>query len=78
MPYPSDVTNKQWSLIASYFELKRNFGRPLTHSRREIVNAIFYMTKAGCQWRMLPHEFPCWSTVYYYFQKWNKEGIWEK
>ncbi|HLD95914.1 MAG TPA: transposase [Alphaproteobacteria bacterium] len=56
MPYPSDVTNKQWSLIASYFEPKRNFGRPLTHSRREIVNAIFYMTKAGCQWRMLSSE----------------------
>ena len=72
MNYPTNLSDKQWLLVKPYFEQKRKFGRPLTQERREIVNAILYLSKAGCQWRMLPPSFPCWSTVYYYFQKWNK------
>ena len=53
-------------------------GEPLTHERREILNAILYITKSGCQWRMLPKDFPPWQTVYDYFQQWCKKGIWEK
>ena len=78
MLYPSDVTDKKWDQIKGFFEQKRVFGRPLRHDRRKIVNAIFYVTRSGCQWRMLPKDFPPWEVVYYYFQKWNREGIWEQ
>ena len=77
MVYPSDLTDKEWLLIKDYFEQKRAFGRPLKHDRRSIVNAIFYVTKSGCQWRMLPKDFPPWQTVYDYFKQWCTAGIWE-
>ena len=50
-------------------------GRPRTHSPREILNAIFYLLKSGCQWRLLPHDFPRWPTVYHYFRKWRLEKV---
>ncbi len=78
MNYPTDLTDKEWDLIKGYFEQKRVFGRPLTYERRYMVNAILYLTKSGCQWRMLPLEYPPWTTVYAYFRKWSDEGIWEK
>ena len=78
MSYPSDVTAKQWNQIKGFFEQKRVFGRPLKYDRREMVNAIFYVTKSGCQWRMLPNDFPPWQVVYYYFQMWNRDGTWEQ
>ena len=77
MVYPSDLTDKEWFLIKEYFDQKRVFGRPLKHARRSIVNAIFYVTKSGCQWRMLPKDFPPWQTVYDYFKQWCVTGIWE-
>jgi putative transposase len=78
MTYPSDLRDNEWALVKGYFEQGRAFGRPLERDRREIVNAIFYVTKSGCQWRMLPSDFPPWQTVYYYFHRWCTEGIWEK
>ena len=75
MVYPSDLTDKEWLLIKEYFEQKRAFGRPLTHERRSIVNAILYVTKSGCQWRMLPKDFPPWETVYYYFKQWRSRNL---
>nr|WP_233097868.1 IS5 family transposase [Dictyobacter vulcani] len=53
-------------------------GRPRTTDLREVVNAIWYVLRTGCQWRMLPHEFPPWSTVWYYFRIWRKAGVWEQ
>ena len=52
-------------------------GRPRIHSPREILNAIFYVLRSGCQWRLLPHDFPRWPTVYYYFRQWRMDGTWE-
>lgn len=78
MVYPSDLTDKEWLLLNKYFDQKRVFGRPLKHSRRRIVNAVFYVTKSGCQWRMLPKDFPPWQTVYDYFKQWCVAGIWEE
>ena len=72
------MTAKQWNQIKGFFEQKRVFGRPLKYDRREMVNAIFYVTKSGCQWRMLPNDFPPWQVVYYYFQMWNRDGTWEQ
>lgn len=78
MGYPSDLKDKEWLMIREYFEQRRIFGRPLSHDRRMIVNAIFYITKSGCQWRMLPKDFPPWQTVYDYFKRWSIEGTWEE
>ena len=78
MGYPSDLRNAEWEMIKGCFEPKRVFGRPLKYSKRDMVNAIFYVAKSGCQWRMLPKDFPPWSSVYKAFQMWNREGVWEK
>jgi transposase len=56
----------------------KGHGRPRTHSLREILNAVFYLLKSGCQWRLLPHDFPRWPTVYWYFRKWRIDGTWER
>jgi transposase len=53
------------------------FGRPRLHPVREILNAIFYVVRSGCAWRLLPHEFPAWQTAYHYFRLWRLDGTWE-
>jgi putative transposase len=55
-----------------------NEGRPRLHSLREILDAIFYLLKSGCPWRLLPHDFPPWQTVYHYFRSWRLDGVWER
>ena len=52
-------------------------GRPQSVDRREILNAIFYLVRGGIQWRMLPHDFPPWGTVHYYYRQWRRDGTWE-
>lgn len=66
-PYPTDLTDQQWQLIASLIPAAKNGGRPRTVDVREILNAIFYILVGGCAWRLLPHDFPSWSTVYVRF-----------
>lgn len=78
MSYPSDLTDAEWALIKRYFQPKDRRGSASTHPRRQIVNAILYVVRSGCQWRMLPHDFPPWKTVYDHFSKWNKRGVWEQ
>jgi len=56
----------------------KGHGRPRTHDLREILNAVFYLLKSGCQWRLLPHDFPRWPTVYHYFRTWRIDGTWER
>ena len=56
----------------------KGHGRPRTHDLREILNAVFYVLKSGCQWRLLPHDFPRWPTVYHYFRTWRIDGTWER
>ena len=53
-------------------------GRPRTPDMREVVNAIVYVLRSGCQWRMLPKEFPPHQTVYHYFWTWRQAGVWER
>jgi putative transposase len=55
---------------------KSNRGRKRKHPIWEILNAIFYIVRAGCAWRMLPHDLPPWKTVYHYFRRWRKDGTW--
>jgi transposase len=72
-PYPSDLTDEQWALIEPMVPVKAG-GRPVIHPRRRMVEAILYVDRAGCSWRMLPHDFPPWDTVYWYFRRWNADG----
>ena len=75
-PYPSDLTGEQWSLLMPLLSPPPEKGRPRQTDLREVVNAIFYINRAGCPWRMLPRDFPPWRTVYNYFETWKQEGVW--
>jgi putative transposase len=75
--YPSDLTDQQWAIIEPLIPVHR-VGRPRIHDMREILNAIFYITRAGCQWDMLPHDLPAKSTVYDHFAQWRADGTWQK
>jgi transposase len=74
--YASDVTDREWALIAPLLPEPRPGGRPRTTCLRRVVDAIFYLLQTGCQWRMLPRDFPPRSTVYGYFQAWITAGVW--
>jgi transposase len=74
--YASDVTDREWVLIAPLLPAPRTGGRPRTTCLRRVVDAIFYLLQAGCQWRMLPKDFPRRSTVYGYFRAWIAAGVW--
>jgi len=77
-PYPSDLTDEQWQIIAPLLPPAKPGGRPRTVDLRDIINAIFYLNRSGCAWRMLPHEFPPWGTVHYYARQWRLAGVWEE
>src|SRR5512144_1895480 len=72
--YPSDLTDAQWELIDPMVAVKPG-GRPAEHSRRRIVDAILYVIRTGCAWRQLPHDFPPWATVFWYFKRWREDGV---
>lgn len=76
--YASDSTDKEWAMIAPELAQADGPGRKRTVNLREIVNAIFYRTRTGCQWRMLPQEFPDWRHVWYYYKKWTSAGTWQR
>jgi putative transposase len=78
--YPSDLTDAEWELVAPWLEPDQQGkrGRRRTVPRREVVDAILYVPRTGCQWRYLPGEFPNWSTVYDYFSRWTDDGTWER
>ena len=73
--YPSDMTNAQWAIIEPLVPLPKHGGRPRTTDMREVINAIFYITRTGCQWRLLPQDFPPWTTVQGYFYEWSKTDV---
>jgi transposase len=74
--YASDVTDREWALIAPHLPAARTGGRPRSTCLRQVVNAVFYLLQTGCQWRMLPRDFPPRSTVYGYFRAWTAAGVW--
>ena len=73
--YPSDMTNAQWAVIEPLVPLPKHGGRPRTTDMREVINAISYIARTGCQWRLLPQPFPPWTTVQRYFYEWTKTGV---
>jgi putative transposase len=75
--YQSDLYDAEWSWLERHLPVPEFTGRPKTHSTREILNAIFYIVRGGCAWRLLPHDFPPWKTVYHYFRLWRLDGTWQ-
>jgi len=76
-PYPTDLSDKEWTLLEPLVPAVKDGGRPAHWERREIANAIFYVVRSGCTWRQLPHDLPPWQTVYYYFRTWRRDGTLE-
>src|SRR5271154_1802223 len=76
MRYTSDLTDTEWQLIDYCFPKPCLTGRPREHSYRELLNAIFYLSKTACQWRNLPENFAPWGTVYHYFRMGKRNGLW--
>src|SRR3954470_18759829 len=72
--YPSDLTDDQWALIEPHLPAEADFGRPRKTAMRDVVDAILYILRSGCQWRYLPIDFPPRSTVWRYFDRWRRDG----
>lgn len=76
--YPSDLTDEQWELLSGLIPSAKAGGRPRSVDMQAVVNGILYILCAGCAWRMLPHDFPAWKTVYHYFRQWRIDGTWQR
>src|SRR5215204_120053 len=76
--YSTDLTDAEWERLQLHVPPPNKRGRPKTHSTREILNAIFYLLKSGCAWRLLPRDFPPWETVYWWFRRWSLDGTFER
>src|SRR5512133_3933836 len=76
-PYPSDLTDEQWAIIEPQIPV-HTVGRPRTNSMREVLNALFYLNRSGCQWDLLPHDLPAKSTVSDDFAPWRDDGTWQR
>ena len=73
--YRTDLTDAQWQVLGSLIPQPKPGGRPAVHQRRELLNAMLYWLRAGCAWRLLPHDLPPWKTVYHYFRCWRRTGV---
>jgi putative transposase len=76
--YQTDLSDAEWSYVEPHLPAPKAPGRPRLHPLREILDAVFYVLKSGCQWRLLPHDFPLWKTVHHYLRTWRKDGTWER
>ena len=76
--YEADLSEAEWKLIVGLLPAPRRLGRPRSADLRKMVEAIFYMLGSGCQWRMLPKDFPPYSTVQRFFYRWREEGLWQR
>src|SRR5215207_4232761 len=76
--YQTDLSDAEWSYIEPHVPIPVASGRPSLHTLREILDAIFYIVRSGCAWRLLPHDFPLWKTVHHYFRTWRIDGTWER
>ena len=76
--YLTDLSDAEWRLLEPLLPPPARTGRPRRHRVRTIVNAILYMLRSGCAWRLLPADWPPWQTVFHYFRKWRRDGTWER
>ncbi len=72
--YPTDLTDKQWEMISVVIPPEKDLGRHRSTDVRAVVDGINYRWRTGCVWRMLPHDFPPWATIYTYFRRWQRDG----
>lgn len=77
MPYPSDLTDEQWEILSNHIPPAKPGGRPRSTDMREVLNALFYQNRTGCQWEMLPHDLLPKSTVHEYYSQWIEDGTWQ-
>jgi len=77
-PYSSDLSDAQWERIAPLIPAPKPGGRPRSVDMREVLNAIWYVLRSGCAWRLLPHDLPHWRTVYGYFRDFRAAGVWTR
>ena len=75
--YPSDLTDAEWTILGPLIPPAKPGGRKRSIDIRAVINAILYLLRTGCAWRMLPHDFPTWQTVYTYFRNWRHDGTWQ-
>jgi transposase len=76
--YPSDLSDAEWLLLSPLIPKAKPGGHKEVHAKREIVNAMLYLLRSGCQWRMLPHDFPPWQSIYNYYLEWRDNGLWDR
>ena len=77
--YQSDLSDEEWSFLQPHLPVPDAPGRPRVHTLREILDAVFfYVVRGGCAWRLLPHDYPPWKTVYHYFRSWRLDGTWQR
>jgi putative transposase len=76
--YQTDLSDAEWLCIEPHLPTPKPNGRPRIHPLREILDAVFYVLRSGCAWRLLPHDFPPWKSVYHYFRTWRLDGTWRK
>jgi len=76
--YSTDLTDAQWALIEALIPAAQPGGRPRSVDPREVVDAVLYLLRTGCAWRLLPNDFPPWGTVHYYYRRWRLDGTWER
>jgi putative transposase len=76
--YPTDLSDDEWRCISPHLPEPAGWGRPRLHGLRAILDAVFYVLKSGCTWRLLPRDFPPWKTVYDWFRRWRIDGTWER
>jgi len=77
-PYSTDLSDAEWSCLEPHLPAPEATGRPRVYPLREILNAIFYVVRSGCSWRLVPHDFPPWRIVYHYFRRFRLDGTWER
>jgi putative transposase len=75
--YDADLTDEQFALLEPFLPKPKRTGRPMA-DLREVLDAIFYLLRSGCQWRLLPHDFPPWSTVHTWYRRWRTDGTWQR
>ena len=77
-PYPSDLTDEEWAILAPLITPGKQAGHPQVLALRRIVDAVFYLLHTGCQWRAMPRDLPSWTAVFYHYAKWRGRGTWEQ
>lgn len=76
--YSTDLSNAEWQILEPLLPPEKQGGRHRKYPMREVINAIQYILRGGCAWRLMPHNLPHWRTVYEYFRQWKKDGTWRR